>query len=113
MSKEPVKVGSRNIFADMGYPDAETHQLKARIVSEIEDIITGRKLTQKAAGEIMGITQPEVSRMLNGHFREYSIERLMAFLTLFNRDVEIRVKRTDKSAGPGRVTFRGLAGVTA
>ncbi|HHL35111.1 MAG TPA: XRE family transcriptional regulator [Desulfobulbaceae bacterium] len=106
MSKEQVKAGSRNIFADMGYPDADAHQLKARIVSEIEDIIDGRKLTQAQAGEIMGITQPEVSRMLGGHFREYSIERLMGFLTLFNRDIEITVRKHRESGTSGRIIFR-------
>jgi len=113
MSKEQVKVGCRNVFADTGYPDAETHQLKAQIVSEIEDIIDNRKLTQKAAGKVMGITQPEVSRMLNGQFREYSVERLMGFLTLFNRDVEIVVKRREVDTGIGHVTFTGTHALPA
>ncbi|MBC01392.1 MAG: XRE family transcriptional regulator [Rhodobacteraceae bacterium] len=107
MNNEHVKIGSRNVFADLGYPDPQTHHLKAQIVSEIEDIISDRKLTQKAAGAVMGISQPEVSRMLNGRFREYSVERLMGFLTLFNRDVEIVVKRRDTETGTGQVTFSG------
>jgi predicted XRE-type DNA-binding protein len=105
MSKEQVRVGSANIFADMGYPDAEAHLLKAQIVAEIDRIMRGRKLTQKAAGEIMGISQPEVSKMLKGVFREYSVERLMGFLTLFNRDVEIVVRRREPSSGRGHVTL--------
>lgn len=112
MSKGKVKVGSANIFADMGYPDAETHLLKAQIVAEIDRIMNGRKLTQSAAGKIMGISQPEVSRMLNGLFREYSVERLMGFLTLFNRDIEIVVKQREPSSGPGHVTLT-MAGATA
>lgn len=113
MSKEQVRRGSRNIFADIGFPDAETHQLKAQIVSEIEDILENRKLTQKAAGELMGISQPEVSRMLRGNFREYSVERLMGFLTMFNRDVEIVVKRRDDNSGRGSVTFHKMVGMPA
>ena len=111
MSDEKITVGSENIFADMGYSDAGSHQLKARIVSEIQDIVDNRKLKQKAAGEIMNISQPEVSRLLRGHFREYSVERLMEFLTLFNRDVEIVVKRRDE--GVGHLTFVGTAIATA
>jgi predicted XRE-type DNA-binding protein len=106
-SNEQVKIGSRNVFADLGYPDPQMHRLKAQIVSEIEDIISDRKLTQKAAGTVMGISQPEVSRMLNGRFREYAVERLMGFLALFNCDVEIVVKRRDTETGTGRVTFSG------
>jgi predicted XRE-type DNA-binding protein len=81
-----VEVGSGNIFADLGLPDADTHFLKAQIVSEIYRITSERKLTQARAGKLMGITQPEVSRMFKGSFREYSIERLMGFLTSFDRE---------------------------
>ena len=106
--KVKVEVGSGNIFADLGLPDADTHFLKAQIVSEIYRITTERKLTQAAAGELMGITQPEVSRMFKGSFREYSIERLMGFLTSFDRDVEIVVKPHKKAGKAGRITFSSL-----
>jgi predicted XRE-type DNA-binding protein len=103
--KVKVEVGSGNIFADLGLPDADTHFLKAQIVSEIYRITIERKLTQAQAGKQMGITQPEVSRMFKGSFREYSIERLMGFLTSFDRDVEIVVKPHKKAGKTGRITF--------
>ncbi len=53
----------------------------------------------------MGISQPEVSRMFKGNFREYSIERLMEFLTSFDRDVEILVKPRKKTGRAARITF--------
>ena len=106
MARKPnVEVGSGNIFADLDLPDAETHFLKAQIVSEVYRLTNERKLTQAQAGKRMGITQPEVSRMFKGNFREYSIERLMEFLTAFDRDVEIVVKPRRKSGKPGRITF--------
>lgn len=104
-----VEVGSDNIFADLGLPDAGTHFLKAQIVSEIYRIVHERKLTQARAGKLMGISQPEVSRLFKGNFREYSIDRLIAFLTSFDRDVEIVVRPHKKSGKAGRITFRPLA----
>ena len=53
----------------------------------------------------MGISQPEVSRMFKGNFREYSVERLMEFVTAFDRDVEIVVRPHRKAGKPGRITF--------
>jgi predicted XRE-type DNA-binding protein len=103
--KVKVDVGSGNIFADLGLPDAENHFLKAQIVSEIYRLTNQRKLTQARAGKLMGITQPEVSRMFKGNFREYSIDRLMSFLTSFDRDVEIVVKPRKKDGKSGRITF--------
>src|SRR6266480_889067 len=99
-----IDVGSGNIFADLGLPDADTHFLKAQIVSEIHRLAHERKLTQAQVGQRIGISQPEVSRMFKGHFREYSIERLMEFLTSFDRDVEIVVRPHKKAGRAGRIT---------
>ncbi len=107
--KVKVEAGSGNIFSDLGLPDAEIHFLKAQIVSEIYRLTNERKLTQAEAGKRMGITQPEVSRMFKGTFREYSIDRLMSFLTNFDRDVEIVVRPHKKSGKSGRIKFSPLA----
>ena len=105
-----VEAGSGNIFADLDLPDADTHFLKAQIVSEIYRLTNERKLTQVDAGKLMGITQPEVSRMFKGRFREYSVERLMGFLTSFGHDVEIVAKpHKGKSDEGGRITFSSVS----
>lgn len=109
MSKVRIEKGSGNIFADLSFPDAETHFLKAQIVSEIYRLTNERKLTQTEAGKLMGISQPEVSRMFKGNFREYSIERLIAFLTNFDQDVEIVARPRKKSGKSGRITFTTAA----
>lgn len=107
--KVKVDVGSGNIFADLGLPDADTHFLKAQIVAEIYRLTNQRKLTQAQAGKLIGISQPEVSRMFKGNFREYSIDRLMAFLTAFDRDVDIVVRPHKKAGRAGRITFSPIA----
>ena len=106
--KVKIEAGSDNIFADLGLPDADTHFLKAQFVAEIYRLINERKLTQAAAGKLMGISQPEVSRMFKGNFREYSIDRLMGLLTSFDRDVEIVVKLHKKAGKAGRIRFSPL-----
>ena len=60
-----------NIFADIGVSEPETHFLKAKLVGEIVRLVRERGLTQVEAGARMGVSQPEVSRMFRGHFREY------------------------------------------
>jgi predicted XRE-type DNA-binding protein len=107
--KSNVEAGSDNIFADLALPDAEAHFLKAQIVSEIYRLAHERKLTQAAAGKLMGISQPEVSRMFKGNFREYSVDRLIGFLTGFDRDVDIVVRPHKKRGQAGRITFRPQA----
>jgi predicted XRE-type DNA-binding protein len=107
--KAKVEAGSDNIFADLGLPDAETHFLKAQIVAEIYRLVQERKLTQSRAGVLMGISQPEVSRLFKGNFREYAVDRLMTFLTAFDRDVEIVVRKRKKAGKGGRIIFKAQA----
>lgn len=94
----PIQRGGANIFADLGYPDVEGHQLKALLVSRIQDTIEARGLTQVEAGMVMGIGQPDVSRMLRGNFRDVSVERLMRFLRLLGYEIEIVVREPGKPA---------------
>ncbi len=95
-----------NIFADLGHPDADAHYLKAQIVAELYRLARERKLTQVASGTLMGISQPEVSRLFKGHFREYSVERLMTFLTAFDRDVEIVSRPRASTSLHGQISFK-------
>lgn len=97
-----------NIFADLGLPDAESHFLKAQLVAELYRLTNERKLTQARAGELMGVSQPEVSRLFKGNFREYSVERLMAFLTAFDCDVEIVSRPRIQHEGRGHISFSAV-----
>jgi predicted XRE-type DNA-binding protein len=88
-----IERGSGNVFEDLGFPDADTHLLKAGLVSRIDQIVRDRRLTQAKAAELLGLSQPDVSRLLRGHFRDYSLERLFRLLTALGRDVEIVVRK--------------------
>ena len=93
-----------NVFADLGFADAETHALKAEMVRRVADLIKQQRLTQKAAAERMGVPQPDVSKMLKGQFRPFSVERLMRFLNDLGQDVEITLKKPVRKKGRGSVT---------
>jgi predicted XRE-type DNA-binding protein len=57
-----VEVGSDNIFADLGLPDAEEMLLKSTMVIELRRLIKRRKLTQTAAAKLVGISQADLSK---------------------------------------------------
>lgn len=95
-----VKQASGNVFADLGLPNAEEHQLKAQLVGSIHDVLRSRKLTQSAAAALLGLSQPDVSRLLRGQFRDYSLERLLRLLTTLDRDVDIVIRRKPASLQP-------------
>ena len=95
-----IKRGSQNLFADLGYADPETHVLKAALVTRIREIISESKLTQTEAVKRIGLTQPDVSRLLRGQFRDVSVERLMRMLTRLGCDVDIVVRDPGKASTP-------------
>jgi predicted XRE-type DNA-binding protein len=92
MSKKRYEIGSQNVFKDLGLPNAEEHFVKAQLVSKIDTLIKERGLKQIGAATLLGIKQPDVSKMLRGEFRQFSVERLMRFLVALDQDVEIIVK---------------------
>jgi predicted XRE-type DNA-binding protein len=82
MTKKKIKyeVGSGNVFADLGLPDAEEHLIKAQLVYKIDTLMKERKLKQVEAAQLLGVKQPDISKMLHGDFRQFSVERLLRFL---------------------------------
>jgi predicted XRE-type DNA-binding protein len=86
------EAGSGNVFADIGLPHAEEHLLKAQLVYKIDGLMKARGLKQVDAAKLLGAKQPDVSKMLRGDFRQFSVERLLRFLVALGQDVEIVVK---------------------
>lgn len=102
MSKKRYEVGSGNVFKDLGIRNAEEHLVKAQLVFKIDRIMKDRELKQSQAAKLLGIKQPDVSKMLRGEFRQFSVERLLRFLVSLDQDVEIVVRprrgRTETAA---------------
>jgi predicted XRE-type DNA-binding protein len=95
--------GSGNVFADIGLPNPEERLAKADLAIRIASAIRARRLTQARAARILKIDQPKVSRLLRGRLSGFSTERLMHFLTLLGRDIEIVVKAAPRSRRQGRL----------
>lgn len=91
-----VTTGSGNVFADLGFPDAEEKLLKSRLAALIAETISLLGLTQAAAAERLGAAQPDVSNILRGRLRNYSIERLFDYARILGNDIDITVRRPSR-----------------
>jgi predicted XRE-type DNA-binding protein len=104
MSKRiEVQEGSGNVFADIGLPNPEERLAKADLAIRIGEAIRARRLTQTRAAHILRIDQPKISRLLRGQLSGFSAERLIHFLILLGRDVEITVKPAPRSRRQGHL----------
>jgi predicted XRE-type DNA-binding protein len=96
--------GSGNVFADLGFADAEERQTKLRLAYAINGVIERQRLTQAAAAGKLGINQPKVSALANYKLDGFSVERLMTFLTALDQDVEIVIRKKPRSRTGGRIS---------
>lgn len=93
-------VGSGNVFADLGLPNAEEALAKAELAHKIGMLIKAKGLTQAQAAKVLAVDQPKVSALIRGQLSGFSIERLMRFLLLLGQDVKITVQPTRARSRP-------------
>ena len=85
-------IGSGNVFADLGRPDAVEALLKADLARQIGRIIGERQLTQTDAATLLGADQPKVSALLRGKLSGFSLDRLVRYAAALDQDVQIVVR---------------------
>jgi predicted XRE-type DNA-binding protein len=104
MSEKKFTRGSGNVFADLGFADAEERQTKTRLALEINTIIEERGLTQAKAAALLDAAQPKISALARYKLEGFSVERLMTYLTALDRDVQIVIKKKPRSRAAGRIS---------
>ena len=84
---------SGNVFEDLNVKDPSTEMIRAKLSLEILKILEKRKLTQTKSAEILGVKQPDLSRLKKGEYQHFSIERLFGFLNKLNRKISIKISK--------------------
>ena len=96
--------GSGNVFADLGFADAEERQTKLKLAYALNAIVEAQRLTQAAAAARLGLNQPKVSALRNYKLEGFSVERLMTLLTALDQDVEIVIRKKPRSRAAARIS---------
>jgi predicted XRE-type DNA-binding protein len=96
--------GSGNVFADLGFPDAEERQTKLRLAYALNTVIDAQRLTQGVAAQRLGLNQPKVSALRNYKLEGFSVERLMTLLNALDRDIEIVIRKKPRSRSAARIS---------
>ena len=84
--------GTDNVFADLGYPDATERQTKTRLAMAVHGLLEARNLKQREIADLLGVPQPKVSALKHYRLDQFSVEKLMEFLTALDHDVEITIR---------------------
>jgi predicted XRE-type DNA-binding protein len=91
-----VTEGSGNVFADLGLPNPAQELIKAQLTLQIYTILQDSGMTQVEVAKILGVQQPQVYLLMRNRAGNFSVGRLMEFLTALRQDVEITVRPTKK-----------------
>jgi predicted XRE-type DNA-binding protein len=107
--RERVIPGGTNVFADLGFPQREAAELKvkAELTLQIHQRIKSLGLTQTRAAERLGLSQPDVSKLMAGRHTGFSVDRLLSLLNALEVDIDIVVRPRRR----GRHTTRGVVQV--
>ena len=96
---------SGNVFADLGLPNSVELHTRAQIGFHVFQILKDKKWKQREIASVLGIAQPDVSHLMNGHFSRFTTDKLLDFLKRLDRKVTIEVSRHSKGEPYQLVTF--------
>ena len=78
--KEKPFITTDNIFADLGLKNAEELKTCSDLMSEVVSMIRKSKLSQKKVAEILKISKPKVSALMNGKIHIFNHDALTGYL---------------------------------
>ncbi len=90
-SDNDFEKGSGNVYADLGLDDANELFARSQMGFHIYQILKTRKLKQREIACLLGIAQPDVSHLMNGHFSRFTTDKLLDFFKRLDKKVTIRI----------------------
>ncbi|MGK7894828.1 MAG: helix-turn-helix domain-containing protein [Xenococcus sp. (in: cyanobacteria)] len=96
-------VSSGNIFADLGFTNAEEKLAKVKLASLIYDLISERQLADSEVAIILTIDVSQVTDLKNGRLKSFPLEKLLSFLVALGQNIEIMVSQKPETVSTGRI----------
>ena len=89
--------GSDNPFRDIGVANTDAALMKANLAAEIIGILDRRKLSIRAAGNLVGMAHSDISDIRNAKLKRFSVERLVRVLNALDCRVEVKISRSRRT----------------
>jgi len=105
------KESSGNVFADLGLENAEELFMRANLGISVYQILKEKKLKQRVIAQHLGISQSDVSHLMNGHFDRFSTDKLLDFLKLLDQKVTVQISARQKDEAAQQVILASYSGL--
>jgi predicted XRE-type DNA-binding protein len=86
-------IGSGDYLKDRGYAEPAETRAKFFLANQIAVAVEELAVSQADAARITGLKQPDVSRIINGNVKDYSVWRLIKALSDLGWNISIEVER--------------------
>lgn len=90
---------SGNVFEDLEFENSEQELLKAELAHCVHKAMREKNLTQSQAAALMGVSQPDISKLKHGQYYKFTAERLFRFLNSLDYDVDINIHKAKNDKG--------------
>lgn len=91
--KLKMERGSGNVFADIGFPPDEAHNLLLRAELMLHIRKAAKGLTQAETARRFGVTQPRINDLLRGKIDKFSLDALVIMLGKAGLRVDLQVRK--------------------
>ena len=93
MNLQPKSIDSSgNVFSDLKLDDADELFARGKIGIQVIKLLKRRNLKQREISELLEISQPEVSHLMNGEFQRFSDGKLINFLKRLAAKVRLYIQ---------------------
>ena len=103
IKNKDYEISSGNVFKDLGFEHPEQELLKAELDYCVFNAIAEKKITQTQAAQLIGVTQPDISKLKHGQYYRFTAERLFKFLNDLDYDVDIHIHKSKEHKAHLRV----------
>lgn len=77
--------------------ERESYKIKSKLMMSIEQHIKDKELTQDKAAELMGVSQPKISNIVNGKIDKITIDMLVKMLVKVGVQISFHVDKTQST----------------
>ena len=88
-----ITPGSGNVFLDLGFDEAEAQvmALRAELMIRLSERLKEQGWTQAEAARRLRVTQPRVSKLTKGMWRDFSVDMLLTLAARAGLHPELRL----------------------
>ena len=92
MEETMFEESSGNVFADLGFENADEMLMRGKIGIQVIRLLRQRSLKQRETAQLLGISQPEVSHLMKGEFQRFSEGKLLMFLKRLDTEITLHIR---------------------